>query len=306
MGLAFIVPDVNFSNARMGKVHLIGDRPLMALSIMGPNDVRLRSQFSVVTTPYNSTQRDIQWSITTGGSYATITQNGVVEALPGANNSEVVIAATSVDNPDIQAEKNIRVTYTSGEVTILKNVTAGVGRYVDTGIIPANGQTLRIQIRREQNGVQAFFGTRNGQASYNPRCDLFLVGNALKFATGDPAPLVTTTYEYQQGTMYIVRFQPVAPYAQTEGYGSMAGNFQGVIPGGLFYPLYLFNINCGGVLDSDITGGCTIGFFQILNGDTLLHVFLSALISNEVKFYDTVTQQVYDIKGSGIISYETL
>lgn len=68
---------------------------------------------SVAYTPSTTSEVGVTWSITSGGTYATIDQLGVVTVLDGASSSSVTVRATSIYRSFIYDEITITVTYTS-------------------------------------------------------------------------------------------------------------------------------------------------------------------------------------------------
>ena len=115
MGIAIIIPDVDFSGAGLGRVTLTGNVPLIDIAINGPSSVTGdTAKYEAVFTPSNTTERGIVWSVVSGGAYATINQAGVLQIQTGASSSLVTIRASSSYDPSIYAQKNITVTYQPG------------------------------------------------------------------------------------------------------------------------------------------------------------------------------------------------
>ncbi len=110
MGIALIVPGVNFSDANLGKVTLQEIIPLTSLSIVGSGEIYAAETYTVAYAPANTTQRGIVWSIVSGGTYATIdSSTGVLTPLEGTSDASVTIRATSTENSSIYAEKTVTV-----------------------------------------------------------------------------------------------------------------------------------------------------------------------------------------------------
>lgn len=114
MGKFMILPGLNFASAGMGKVTPIIHIPVTGLSILG-DDSFLGNEnvatFQVSYEPYNTDERGVTWSITSGSQHATITEEGVLSILDGASSSAVTIRATSSVRPSVFSEKAITVTY---------------------------------------------------------------------------------------------------------------------------------------------------------------------------------------------------
>lgn len=84
---------------------------LEALSILGDATITGTGQYSVTATPTNA-DSSVNWSITSGGTYASISSSGVVTASSEAWKSSVTIKATSKTNSTISATKDITVSTT--------------------------------------------------------------------------------------------------------------------------------------------------------------------------------------------------
>lgn len=145
MGLALIIPNIDFSGANIGRVTPAEDVPLVSLSVSGPDSVTGGADAATylpVYNPANTNQRSVAWSVQSGGTYATITTGGVLTILPGASASSVTIRVTSTINPSIYADKTIAVTYGSqelpeGAIPCDLVYTDGYSTFVETGIVPS-------------------------------------------------------------------------------------------------------------------------------------------------------------------------
>ena len=137
------------------------DIPLTGLSISGENEVSgaagITSQYIVNLTPDNTTQTEVRWSITSGGSYATIdATTGLLTVLAGASSNNVTIRVTSVQNNSIYAEKTITVTGMA--YTQLSYIQTGPNTYVDTGITPTSDMTIYTRAARVSNNTELILG----------------------------------------------------------------------------------------------------------------------------------------------------
>lgn len=101
--------------------------PLESMSIIGATEFTGSStKYSVAFTPSGTTQTRVEWSIDDGDSYATIDNNGNLDIKENANNSRVIIRATSIDNPSISATHIVYVTY--AEMTLGKDPESKLSR----------------------------------------------------------------------------------------------------------------------------------------------------------------------------------
>lgn len=121
MGIAIIVPNCDFSDANLGKVTLTGFVPVAALSINGESSVIGSSaKYSVAYTPANTSEKRVRWSIESGNEYAVInSETGNMTILPGADNEEVVIKATSVFDSTVYATKAVTVTFSATDPLVI-------------------------------------------------------------------------------------------------------------------------------------------------------------------------------------------
>lgn len=113
MGIAVIVPNVSFADANLGKVSIISDVPLQEVHIVADNFyIGTKALLATSFLPMNTGQRGLTWSITAGGSYASIDNNGLVTILPTATSKQqITVEVSSVENPNITDQKTISVLY---------------------------------------------------------------------------------------------------------------------------------------------------------------------------------------------------
>ena len=119
MGKAIIVSDVSFAGFNLGSVTPIGNVPVQSIAIQGPDSVTGAADaatFTIAYTPADTNQRRVNWSISSGSEYATISSQGVLSVLPGANNSSVTIRAESNYDPSIVDTKQIVVTRAASSI----------------------------------------------------------------------------------------------------------------------------------------------------------------------------------------------
>lgn len=122
MGIAIIIPDVDFSNDNLGQISFSDD--LVSISIgnvtQGEEITGATHQFNVLYNPATTTpgQKGVAWSITSGSQYASIDNNGLMTIDPSANQSAVTVKATSTYDQTIYAEVNILVTFQLGTLAV--------------------------------------------------------------------------------------------------------------------------------------------------------------------------------------------
>lgn len=177
MGLALIIPNIDFSGANIGRVTPAEDVPLVSLSVSGPDSVTGGADAATylpVYNPANTNQRSVAWSVQSGGTYATITTGGVLTILQGASASSVTIRVTSTINPSIYAEKTITVTYNSGHATPLytfsKTYSSESSSVEDVSYssVTTNNCILTVDFNITSHSSGAFFWTMNiGQSPWS-------------------------------------------------------------------------------------------------------------------------------------------
>ena len=116
MGTAIIVKNASFAYSNLGKINLKNDVAISGLEIDGPNTVNMKgntARYFAVYTPYNTSERNVLWTIIEGASYVTISADGVVSVKENAKDSTVTIKVTSTANTAVYATKTIKVTYVS-------------------------------------------------------------------------------------------------------------------------------------------------------------------------------------------------
>lgn len=156
MGLALIIPNIDFSGANIGRVTPAEDVPLVSLSVSGPDSVTGGADaatFLPVYNPTNTNQRSVAWSVQSGGTYATITTGGVLTILQGASAASVTIRVTSSVNPSIYAEKAITVTYSAqpgdlpdGAIAAELIYSTGYSSFIDTDIVPTARMSYEMDL----------------------------------------------------------------------------------------------------------------------------------------------------------------
>ena len=166
MGIALKVPGIDFSGANLGKVHPQVPGSLNSISITGSASVYGTAQYDITYDPADTQLVGVEWSIDSGGTFATIDQNGLVTALSGASGSSVRIKAVSVYDSSVYATKDIVVTYLPDWV----KPDAGFAmsdQFTQTGITPAAVDTIKVVVRYKLRALPSgfYFGSRSGTMS---------------------------------------------------------------------------------------------------------------------------------------------
>ena len=151
MGIGIFVPNADFSSLNLGQVTPLQDIPVTAIAIaMNASYSGTTFTPSITYTPTNSNKKGVTWSITAGGTYATINATtGVVTILSTANASNITIQAVSNYDSSIVATATTAVTYVEQvidvtSVTITGNSTMSLTGTLTAAILPANATAQTV------------------------------------------------------------------------------------------------------------------------------------------------------------------
>lgn len=137
MGVAVIIPSVDFSTNNLGKVTIQQNVDVTGLTI-NCNSSYTGTTFTptVAYIPIATNQQGVTWSLSAGSDYASIdATTGVVTIKSGANANNITIVATSSYNNTIVASKTVAVTYYV-DVNVLTAIAI-------SGSSSANGKTAQ-------------------------------------------------------------------------------------------------------------------------------------------------------------------
>ena len=118
MGLAIIIPNVDFSSSGLGKVELTDNVILKSISIVADDEYEGQSaKLGISYFPLCTTQRSVLWSIVSGGEFATIDNEGNLSISESASLAKVTVRATSLADKTIYGEKEITISF-ARDITI--------------------------------------------------------------------------------------------------------------------------------------------------------------------------------------------
>lgn len=104
MGLAIVIPGIDFSEDNLGQVTLVKDIPVESITISAGERNGNTIPLNIVYTPATTSEKGVTWSLDSGDTDKfTIDQEGNVTILPTANNASVVVKAVSTENSDVIA-----------------------------------------------------------------------------------------------------------------------------------------------------------------------------------------------------------
>lgn len=109
MGLAIVIPGIDFSEDNLGQVTLVKDIPVESITISAGERNGNTIPLNIVYTPATTSEKGVTWSLDSGDTDKfTIDKKGNVTILSTANNASVVVKAVSTENPDVIATYTLR------------------------------------------------------------------------------------------------------------------------------------------------------------------------------------------------------
>lgn len=114
MGIAILIPDMDFSNENIGQLEMNDDLQGIMIRVKPyASIVGYGYQFVAMLNPVTTetSQRGISWSIESGNEYASIdSQTGYLSINMGVSNAPITIKATSTYDSNIYAQVSVYVT----------------------------------------------------------------------------------------------------------------------------------------------------------------------------------------------------
>ena len=156
-------------------------------------------------TPSNTTQTGITWSITSGGTYASINSStGVVTVNSGASSNSITVKATSTANSSVYGTKNITVTYPTEPVPLTALAINAESSY--TGIeftptvtyTPSNTTQTGVTWSITSGGEYATINSSTGVVTIDDEADsdsITITATSTENSSITATKNVTVTYE---------------------------------------------------------------------------------------------------------------
>ena len=138
MGIAIIIPNVNFADDNLGKVTpLSGVNSLNGITIVANNANSDSTLIGIQYDPVNTNFKGVNYSIVSGSSYCSINQEGMLSVNSGVDNKIISVKATSTSNPNISAIQNFIVSNCFSKTKNLADPTGFENGYYhkDTGVL---------------------------------------------------------------------------------------------------------------------------------------------------------------------------
>jgi hypothetical protein len=212
-GIAVIIPGADFSAKNLGQVTFLADEDVTAITISGDATFTgMRTQYTAAYLPATTNQRGVTWSVVTGGEYATISNDGVLTVLQGANAAAVTIRATSIYDQTVTAQKTVTVTY-SAEVAL-----TGIAISGPSEVSGASQQYAAVLTPNDttQTGV-------TWSVSDNTKATIDNTG-LLTILSGANASQVTVTATSTANSSIVATKQVTLTYVEPKDYWNLKGN----------------------------------------------------------------------------------
>lgn len=322
MGIAIIVPNCDFSDANLGKVTLTGFVPVSSITINGESTVTgSSSQYSVGYFPSNTSERRVRWSIESGNEYAAINiETGNLLILPNANNSQVVIKATSTANNNVYATKTVTVTYSATDPLVIMDGMALVSEgsaYLDAAEYFAGAKrwntvalNMEIVFKIYETGSDNLhiFGdsmrTGSGSSTKNGYLDAVYLGSQSKLRFGgiktpdiysDTSNVANSLYKfssYMNGNISIEKDENIVFTQPTVGCDTMAQDL---------FPLFA-RITNGGSGWTTYPGAANVGIYSFklaTQADGDVCDLVPCLYNGTPAMYERISEKVLTKIGDG-------
>lgn len=292
MGIAIILPKILFTDSNLGKVTLVGNVPVAGVSIDSHSSyIGTEANLNVLFSPTNTTQRNVEWSIISGGSYASIdSETGVLSINSNANKSPVTVKVTSLDNPSLTDTKPLIVSYSEAKIVELEYI--GTDGYVDLGVTANNTVEIDItyllpNIQLGSNERQAPFWCYDTYIIHQPGNDINvrMPNGSRRFAFDNSKQRV-----YYQSSHYVRQIDNVI---DDGGYYSNTSQYDDS------YNMTL----CGTLWESHTRKRTDIYSVIIYKDGTKIFDIIPVLVDGVPMFLDKVDLNLYSINGSTEIAY---
>ena len=184
MGVAIVIPNVDFSDVNLGKVTLTDVVPVQALSINAPDSIVGASyQMKVSFIPINTSQRSVIWSVESGNEYASINpSSGLLSIQSTASQNNVTIKVVSAIDFSIYATKTVTVSFDGTADVPLEYIAADGGKYIQPNISSEDITNMyidfkipQIEINNTTDRQYIMFCSNNTTISYSKRWNMFAI-----------------------------------------------------------------------------------------------------------------------------------
>lgn len=303
MGVAIIIPNVNFEDNNLGQVTPREHIAVQSLSIIGDSVVYGSGEFSVSYNPSDTDEIGVYWSVESGSEHATIDSHGVLSVVSGSDADTVVIKATSVYSPSVYATKTLTVTKDAEYIT-RKYLQNTVGAYVATDYYPE--PNFKISVKYEISNIVSsrnqVFGSRLSSSSQVLSFHLSVDGttNKAHFACGQSGG--GNAANANLGASILNSPNELVATRTTLNFNGEEKTYSGVSFNAT-KPIDLFGINLNGTHEPT---NLIIKIYKvsIYSGETLVKTFTPAIrvADNAIGFYDEVGDVFYTNSGTGTLS----
>ena len=316
MGIAILLTDTNFSDANLGQVTLSNPIAVQSISLNNNISSFIGPSFKLAVdfAPVNTTERGVVWSITSGGSYATIdSSTGDVTVGQNANGNTITIQVTSTSNGTLIATHDVVVTYNENEVSLISWIKTGGANYVQTNVAP--NSSYSYEARFSPQGVFGsspyVFGSRTGLK--NNECSLRINTNGATIylinSKTNKSALVSGMVANKIYKAEITQTSPLycSVWNETDNVGVSINQATDALDINDFatseYPIALFSLRTSNSYAPD-SGFVKIYEFKVKQGSTVIADYVPALVDGTPVFFDKVSRNICAVTGSSEITHE--
>ena len=297
MGIAIIIPNIDFSGENLGQVHQSGTPVLTSITIEGDDVVYKSSQYNIVYNPEGTTLTGVTWEIVSGNEYASINNEGVLTVLSGAMGENVRIKAISTHDLTIESTLDI-VVY---DVSLEESGGVLFKDTLQTTIIPPSLATAELEIRYKiqafapSSGYGFMMGSRNGNTA-GGSTDMFAVF------------MIGTSSEKMNGMFGATQTGNVVPAALNTDY-VLKLNKDGLEVNGTSYaftgsvgsvepsrPIYIGKVNQPSMNSAAISGKALLNYIIIRDGEKIVNNLVPYYNgASDFGLFDTVDMVKYNV-----------
>lgn len=315
MGISIFVPGIDWTGRNLGRVTPTTTQPIEAIAIEGESSVVGISTYAAKLFPIFTTERDIVWSVESGGAYASIDQDGVLTALSGAVNSPVTIRATSGDNAAVFAEKQISVTF--GTLVYYDYLQSDGSCYLLTDGIPElyGGKIIVRATLATPNGYT--FGAAYGSNANATRQGMYLrSAGDVGCAFGNKG-FVATNVQPTAGKVYRVEFDLSSDQGINDSkfllYEDATDTLKYTSTSGICYlnadiSVFCYGYSDAGVGTTYVPEAATFSankFYGLIvkdSADNILRNIVPCTLDGVPGLFDTIARKVYFNLGAGTLT----
>lgn len=312
MGVCVYVPSADYSIKNLGRVNLTNESAIESIEIIGEDSIVAPYIYKARLYPIFTTERNIEWSIVTGGAYATISASGIVAPKDGVVMQQVTIRCSSTDNPQIYGEKNILVSDEAEMPIIGETISFDGNCAIDTGIPASMPTEIQVTLKKlapeswansaQDTKVSTIIGGRESSSSKRRDIQLMAVRstsviNTIIFGVGGSSKDIGYLSLSPSSELYIAQGPTYYRYNTTTVARASAATFDSTV----HYVVGAQNNN--GAIDYTYASHDTFKNIKIYEteGGALLRDLVPATQNGIPGMWDNVTQTLFTNIGTGTL-----